>query len=107
MAPCTSILSRHTIIKETPPSVDRRVAFDQLGKNTLHPEPRTKFIEDFVYLLRYVADGRANIGHLRRPGTTIHCSNPTNTKKKPPQQAYTDDELKRWRHEESHKYSDV
>lgn len=40
--------------------------------NLLHPETRTQFIKDFVYLLRYIASGYANIGHLRRPGSVIH-----------------------------------
>lgn len=37
-----------------------------------HPDTRGKFIEDFVYLLQYIADGRANVGQLRRPETLIH-----------------------------------
>jgi hypothetical protein len=40
----------------------------------LHPSDRTEFIRQFVALIRFVAAGEANIGHLRKDSNTIHRS---------------------------------
>lgn len=40
--------------------------------NLVDPDFRIAFILDFIALIRHVADGRANVGQLRRPGTVVH-----------------------------------
>ena len=73
-----------------------------------HADTRGEFIEDFVYLLRYIADGRANVGQLRRPGTLIH--RPIMAPPvvglieipRAPQKALDDEEFERWVAAESH-----
>jgi hypothetical protein len=40
--------------------------------NLFVAEDRTKFIEEFVALLRFVAAGEANVGPLRRDSEVIH-----------------------------------
>jgi hypothetical protein len=40
--------------------------------NLLLPDQRTEFIKHFVALLRFVAAGECNVGHLSREGGTIH-----------------------------------
>lgn len=40
--------------------------------NHLNTSSRTEFIKHMVALIRMVAAGEANIGHLRRDGTKIH-----------------------------------
>ena len=68
------------------------------------------FILDFIALVRYVADGRANVGQLRRPGTVIHRSvkpGDSTTEDevvKPPQAALDDYELANWLRESAKLY---
>jgi len=40
--------------------------------NLINTEDRTEFIKEFVALLRFVAAGEANIGHLRKDSRMIH-----------------------------------
>jgi hypothetical protein len=42
--------------------------------NLLDPGPRTTFLKHFIALMRYLAAGYGDIGHLRLPGTKIHRS---------------------------------
>ena len=81
-------------------------------RSLLHTETRHQFLEEFVYLLRYIADGRANIGQLRRPGGVIHRSvgvlplgSIEERVTQAPQMALDDVELERWLHEEGKKFS--
>ncbi len=66
----------------------------------LDPESRTASILDFIALVRYVADGRANVGQLRRPGTVIHRRSGDSTTEdevmEPSQAALDDYELANW-----------
>ena len=75
--------------------------------NLLHPETRTQFIKDFVYLLRYIAAGYANIGHLRRPGSVIHrfINSSQEEIEEPPQNVLDEDDLVSWRENSSQAYS--
>ena len=59
-------------IKDLPANVEIQ---HTCASNLLDPDSRTAFIVDFIALVRYVADGRANIGHLRRPGRYCYSSN--------------------------------
>ena len=38
----------------------------------LDPISRTTFLKDFIALIRFLAAGYGNVGHLRLPGTKIH-----------------------------------
>ncbi len=62
---------------------------------------RTEFIKEFVALLRFVAAGEANIGHLRKDSGAIHRSVDESVGVKvvlhPPQEAMDDSEERRWR----------
>lgn len=70
--------------------------------NLLDPDFRTAFILDFIALVRFVADGHANVGQLRRSGTPIHrILKPQDNMSedevvKPPQAALDDRELASW-----------
>jgi hypothetical protein len=70
--------------------------------NLLDPDSRTEFILDFIALVLYIADGRANVGQLRRPGTVIHRtvkaadSTTRDEVVRPPQAALDDYELANW-----------
>lgn len=70
--------------------------------NLLDPQSRTSFILDFIALVRYVADGRSNVGQLRWPGTVIHRTVRLEDNGiqdeivKPPQAALDDHELENW-----------
>jgi hypothetical protein len=64
---------------------------------------RTKFIGEFVALVRFVAAGEAKIGHLRNDGNAIHRREETGveghgeTVVRPPQQDLDAGEEKDWR----------
>ena len=64
---------------------------------------RTEFIKEFVALLRFVAAGEANVGHLRKYRQGIHRAmymkeNPVDDPVlRPPQQDLTEGEENRWR----------
>lgn len=40
--------------------------------NLLDPGPRTTFLKHLIALIRYLAAGLGDVGHLRLPGTKIH-----------------------------------
>lgn len=40
--------------------------------NLLDHISRTAFLKHFIALVRFLAAGHGNVGHLRLPGTTIH-----------------------------------
>lgn len=73
--------------------------------NLLHPLDRTEFIREFVALVRFVAAGEANVGHLRKDGNTIHRSmkeesgveGDSETVMRPPQQDLDAGEEAEWR----------
>ena len=62
---------------------------------------RTEFIKEFVALLRFVAAGEANVGHLRKDSSVIHRSVDESVDVKvllhPPQEAMDESEENRWR----------
>ena len=62
---------------------------------------RTEFIKEFVALLRFVAAGEANVGHLRKDSNVIHRSVDESVRVKallhPPQEAMDESEENRWR----------
>ena len=71
--------------------------------NLLLTGDRTNFIKEFVALLRFIAAGEANVGHLRKDRQGIHRAmymkeNPVDDPVlRPPQQDLTEDEENRWR----------
>jgi len=78
--------------------------------NLLDPTSRTSFILDFIALVRYVADGRANVGQLRRPGTVIHRTVNSRASAEedvmnPPQAALNDRELADWLQDSAQHYT--
>jgi hypothetical protein len=50
--------------------------------NLLDPLDRTKFIKHFFALVRYLADGYGDVGHLRRDGNSIHRTLPAGDSEK-------------------------
>ena len=77
--------------------------------NLFQTTDHTEFIREFVTLLRFVAAGKANVGHLRRDSEVIHRTTIENIRddvRHAPQQAQDDSEervwmdLERWRFED-------
>lgn len=65
-------------------------------QSLLHPESRTKFLEDFIAVILFLADGKGNVGLMRRePATPIHRDFEDNEDifTGPPQQVLDDDEI--------------
>jgi len=79
--------------------------------NLFNAVDRTEFIKEFVALLRFVAAGEANIGHVRKNSTIIHRSvtDPEGiedeTEMGPPQEVLTTVEKKSWRILNAHQYT--
>ena len=66
--------------------------------NLFNRGDRTEFIKDFVALLRFIAAGEANIGHLRKDGDTIHrTQDESEAILHPPQDAMNQLEETKWR----------
>lgn len=68
--------------------------------NLLLTEDRTNFIKEFVALLRFIAAGEANIGHLRKGSRVIHRTAEDIDDEAglhPPQEAMDASEESRWR----------
>lgn len=66
--------------------------------NLFNTSDRTEFIKEFVALLRFVAAGEANVGHLRKDSNVIHRNNnDSNDVLHPPQEAMDDREQDTWR----------
>ncbi len=69
--------------------------------NLLLTGDRTDFIKEFVALLRFVAAGEANVGHLRKDSNVIHRTVDECVGDKagfhPPQEAMDGSEETRWR----------
>ena len=75
--------------------------------NLLSRDDRTEFIRHFVVLLRYIAAGEANIGHLRNDSDTIHRNaDETPPILHPPQEAMDEREEGRWRNLSAFHYAD-
>ena len=68
--------------------------------NLFKTSDRTEFIREFVALLRYIAAGEVNIGHLRKDSHVIHRttndSSIVTTVLHPPQEAMDEGESRRW-----------
>ena len=82
-----------------PPSPD----FDKVTikhtkpQSLVEPSSRSQFIRLFVLLVRFVAGGYANVGHLRRSGNNIHRSESLpEVVKGPPQEVLEEEELEAW-----------
>jgi hypothetical protein len=68
--------------------------------NLLLTGDRTNFIKEFVALLRFIAAGEANVGHLRKDSRVIHRTVEGVEDKAglhPPQEAMDEPEESRWR----------
>ena len=65
----------------------------------MDPTDRTQFIVDFVALLRFVGDGKANVGHLRHPGEQIHRADDGRELKQPLQTAMEWEEMEQFHKE--------
>src|SRR5947207_6488819 len=68
--------------------------------NLLLTGDRTNFIKEFIALLRFIAAGEANIGHLRKDSTMIHRTAEDVDGKAglhPPQEAMDESEVNRWK----------
>ena len=75
--------------------------------NLLSRDDRTEFIRHFVALLRFIAAGEANIGHLRNDSDTIHRSaDETTPILHPPQEAMDESEEGKWRSLSAFQYAD-
>jgi hypothetical protein len=71
-------------------------------QNLLITAQRTKFIDEFVALMLFLADGRGNVGFMRRePETPIHRNlRPVEGVSGPPQQVLDYDEMANKEYEE-------
>jgi len=75
--------------------------------NLFSRDDRTEFIKHFVALLRFIAAGEANIGHLRSDSDIIHRSaEETTSILHPPQEAMDEREEGRWRSLSASQYAD-
>ena len=80
--------------------------------NLFNTRDRTDFIKEFVALLRFVAAGEANIGHLRKDSGVIHRSmNDLNdvgleSVLQPPQEAMDEGEQTKWRELNAWQYTE-
>ena len=78
--------------------------------NLLHPDARLHFIQDFIAIVRCLADGYAPIGYLRRddPQGKIHRKMHDYVDEevlRPPQQALEQRKESEWRQEKGSKYA--
>jgi hypothetical protein len=68
--------------------------------NLFMADDRTEFIAEFVALLRFVAAGEANVGHLRKDSEVIHRRRGENVSGEvvshAPQEAQSKSELEQW-----------
>ena len=78
--------------------------------NLFMVDDRTEFIQEFVALLRFVAAGEANVGHLRKDSDVIHRRTEENVPGEvvnhAPQEAQSELEFKQWIALESHNFDD-
>lgn len=80
--------------------------------NLINTEDRTEFIKEFIALLRFVAAGEANIGHLHKDSRAIHRvmnigqSVKDDTLLRPPQEELNEDEEDSWRAKYADKYTE-
>src|SRR5437667_349752 len=76
--------------------------------NLLLTGDRTDFIKEFVALLRFVAAGEANVGHLRKDSNVIHRTVDDDEKVvlHPPQEAMDESEVSRWRELNAWQYAE-
>jgi len=78
--------------------------------NLLLTGDRTEFIKEFVALLRYVAAGEANVGHLRKDASVIHRIVDEGVGDEaafhPPQEAMDESEENHWRDLYGWQYAD-
>jgi hypothetical protein len=75
--------------------------------NLLHPDARLHFIQDFIAIIRCLADGRAPIEYLRRDdleGKIHRKLNDEDEVVRPPQQALEQRKESEWRQEKGSKY---
>ena len=79
--------------------------------NLLNTDSRTEFIRHIIALIRMVAAGEANVGHLRKDGTEIHrkfdaSGNPVDESvEHPPQQEMDEKEESSWRLKATEEYT--
>ena len=71
----------------------------------MDPTSHTRFIADFVALLRFVGDGKANVGHLRQPGEQIHRAGDRTELQQPPQTAMEWEEMEEFQKKGRREYS--
>ena len=57
----------HKIPDETKINLHHSTSYD-----LFHPTQRTDFLRHLIALIRYLAAGKGNVGHLRLPGDKIH-----------------------------------
>ena len=79
--------------------------------NLFNAADRTDFFKEFVALLRFVAAGEANIGHVRKDSVTIHRSVGSGEElegdnlQSPPQEVLNEAEKRSWRIFNVHQYT--
>jgi hypothetical protein len=69
---------------------------------------RLQFIQDFIAVVRSLADGNAPIGYLRRDGGRIHREQEDEEDEEvlwPPQEVLDAKEESEWREDQAHKYA--
>lgn len=73
-------------------------------------DDRTEFIVEFVALVRFVAAGEANVGHLRKDSEVIHRRTDENVSGEvvshAPQEAQDDRDMRRWMDLDRWKFED-
>ena len=76
--------------------------------NLLKTVDRTDFIKEFVALLRFIAAGEANIGHLSKDSVVIHRGVDDDGKVvlHPPQEAMDEGEQTKWREVNAWQYTE-
>ena len=77
--------------------------------NLLNTDSRTEFIKHMVALIRMVAAGDANVGHLRKDAGKVHREEDPSAKDEsvmhPPQEEMDEKEESRWREVSAKEYT--
>lgn len=79
--------------------------------NLLDPDDRLQFCQDFIAVLRCLADGNASVGYLRRDGENMHKNSEGKDEERdedvlwPPQEVLDATEEAEWREDQAHKYA--
>jgi hypothetical protein len=77
-------------------------------RSLLHPKSRTEFIEEFLWIVKYISEGRGGVGYLRQGSTKIHREIDVESRDilyRPQFGPQSEETLLLWRNNDSNTYS--